>query len=173
MKQPKRLMAFWVLLGLVLAAAAAGMAYTRPTTLGALCPAAALSDCTRLSIEARQVTADAGASDCWTLDLDAADPTFPALLETLTAPTVYRKLSSLLGDRGQAHLLAAGDIRWTVRFFCPEDTLVLENFFGALSLDDLAANRQLRIRAAGQGDYLAAVFRDITAHPAAVHTTEP
>jgi hypothetical protein len=139
----------------------AGVRYSRPLTIEALCPEVPLERCRTIWVTATEWVTDTEGNILedrlsyeWKLTPD--DPQFDRFIQLFEGQAFRRSLSSLLGDRTKMHLLRANDIQWQVSFDCGELTLStgesvsgytlrVSNFFGTLDMNYL--DQYWRIRA--------------------------
>ena len=122
--------------------------YTRPLSLDYLCKDLDFSNTNRVQLRYEiaevdpkdgrlsgdPVTVDLERGDPVTVDLERGDPAIDRLIHVLDDTAYRRKLSSLLPETTQTHLLKDGDFFWEVTF-TGDFLLRIHNFYGKIEVD--------------------------------------
>lgn len=112
--------------------------YTRPLALDYLCKDLDFSGTNRVQLryELAQVDPKDGrlSGDPVTVDLEQGNPAINRLIHVLDDTAYRRKLSSLLPETTQTHLLKNGDYAWEITF-TGDFLLRIHNFYGKIEVD--------------------------------------
>lgn len=135
--------------------------YTRPMTLAQMAPEVRWENCRDISINAQE-----GTDTRYDLQLSPGDEGFDELLALLQTHTFRRSLLSLVPINGtKTHAVRPGDFQWDVFVLCGDSGVVIDNFFGTVTVRSVSTGREWRVATADKDTFLLTVFGLIKNNP--------